>query len=55
MVELGRICHPDHYEAVLATIWPTKIPDYAAYNTERPGQGAIDLRNRIKAIRKDFD
>ena len=41
--------HPEHYEAVLATIWPTQIPEFAAY-----GQGQRDLRTRIENIRKDF-
>jgi len=24
--------HPQHYQAVLATIWPIEIPEYAAYS-----------------------
>ena len=47
--------HPKHYEVVLATIWPTEIPDYAAYDTGRPGQGVTNLRKRIKAISRKFD
>lgn len=41
--------HPAHYEHVLATIWPTEIPEYAAY-----GPGKVDLRSRIAAIREGF-
>jgi arylsulfatase len=41
--------HPEHYESVLATIWPTKIPEYAAYGPDRR-----DLRTRIEEIRKGF-
>jgi arylsulfatase len=42
--------HPEHYEAVLATIWPTAIPDFAAY-----GPDQIDLRARIEKIREGFE
>ncbi|MEM7028661.1 MAG: sulfatase-like hydrolase/transferase [Chloroflexota bacterium] len=41
--------HPDHFESVLATIWPTKIPDYAAYGPQKE-----NLRDRIERIRQDF-
>ncbi|HIO77759.1 TPA: DUF4976 domain-containing protein [Candidatus Poribacteria bacterium] len=41
--------HPQHYQAVLATIWPTEIPKYAAYSRKR------NLQDRIKAIRQNFD
>lgn len=41
--------HPDHYESVLATIWPTKIPEYAAYGPRKE-----DLRRRIEDIRTRF-
>lgn len=41
--------HPHHYEAVLATIWPTAIPEFAAYGPDR-----VDLRQRIMEIRADF-
>ena len=40
--------HPEHYESVLATIWPTKIPDFAEY-----GPNKINLRDRIDTIRKN--
>jgi arylsulfatase len=42
--------HPEHFESVLATIWPSKIPEYAAYGPDK-----VDLRSRIEAIRKEFD
>ena len=42
--------HPEHFASVLATIWPSKIPDYVAYGPDK-----IDLRSRIEAIRADFD
>lgn len=41
--------HPDHYEAVLATIWPRQIPEYAAYGPQK-----VNLRERIQAIRDGF-
>jgi arylsulfatase A-like enzyme len=41
--------HPEHYESVLATIWPTAIPEYAAYGPEQ-----VDLRARIHEIREGF-
>ena len=41
--------HPEHYDTVLATIWPSKIPDYASY-----GPGRINLRDRIENIRASF-
>ena len=42
--------YPEHYESVLATIWPTAIPEFAAYGPER-----VDLRARIDAIREGFE
>jgi len=45
-----RAEHPDHFDNVLATIWPTEAPDYACY-----GPSGEDLRSRIEAIRKDFN
>lgn len=44
-----RDYHPDQYEAVLATIWPMKIPEYAAY-----GPNKENLRQRIERIRETF-
>jgi len=41
--------HPEHYEAVLATVWASHAPDFAAYGPEK-----IDLGERIRAIRADF-
>ena len=41
--------HPEHYESVLATIWPTKVPDFAAYGPDKK-----DLRSRIEDIRTRF-
>ena len=42
--------HPQHYDAELATIWPTGIPELAAYGPRRENlQGA-----RIEAIRATF-
>ena len=41
--------HPEHYEAALATIWPTAVPDFAAYGPDR-----VDLRTRIEKIRSEF-
>ncbi|MBT5877227.1 MAG: sulfatase-like hydrolase/transferase [Candidatus Latescibacteria bacterium] len=41
--------HPDHYESVLATIWPTKIPEFAQYGADKR-----DLRARIEKIRETF-
>lgn len=41
--------HPDHYESVLATIWPTKIPEFAEYGPDKR-----DLRSRIEKIRETF-
>ncbi len=42
--------HPAHYDAALATIWATAIPEFAAYGSERR-----DLRARILAVRERFD
>jgi len=41
--------HPEHYESVLATIWPTAIPDFAKY-----GSKGIDLSSKIQQIRAGF-
>ena len=41
--------HPQHYEAVLATIWPTAIPEFAAYGPRRE-----NLMARIESIRARF-
>jgi arylsulfatase len=38
--------HPQHYDAVLSTIWATQIADFAAY-----GPHKIDLRPRIEAAK----
>jgi arylsulfatase A-like enzyme len=42
--------HPAHYESVLATIWPTAIPEFAAYGPDR-----VNLRARIREIREGFE
>ena len=42
--------HPEHFASVLATIWPSKIPEYAAYGPDK-----IDLKSRIEEIRADFE
>ena len=41
--------HPDHYESVLATIWPSKIPAYAAYGPDKR-----NLRPQMEEIRATF-
>ncbi len=41
--------HPEHYESVLATIWPTEIPDFKSY-----GPGRVNLTERIARIKKSF-
>jgi len=41
--------HPGHFESVLATIWPSRIPDYA-----KCGAGDESLRERIESARKGF-
>ena len=41
--------YPEHYEAALATVWPTSIPAFAAY-----GPRKTDLASRIRQIRKSF-
>jgi len=41
--------HPEHYEAALATIWPSNIPEYASYGPE-----GRDLRSRIKEARANM-
>lgn len=41
--------HPEHYEAALATIWPTAIPDFAEY-----GRNGVNLRARIEKVRTEF-
>ena len=42
--------HPEHYEAALATVWPTSIPAFAAYGAQK-----TDLASRIGRIRAEFD
>ena len=42
--------HPEHYEAALATVWPTSIPAFAAYGVPK-----TDLASRIREIRKSFE
>jgi arylsulfatase A-like enzyme len=42
--------HPSHYDAALATVWPTAVPDFADYGPQHR-----NLRDRILAIRRDFD
>ena len=41
--------YPDHYDSVLATIWPTEIPELKNY-----GPGGVNLSDRIKELRKTF-
>jgi arylsulfatase len=41
--------HPEHYENVLATIWPSHIPEFAKY-----GDYQEDLRSQIQDIRKNY-
>ena len=41
--------HPQHYDAALATIWPTGIPELREYGPSR-----ADLRSRIEEVRRDF-
>ncbi|MCL4401347.1 MAG: sulfatase-like hydrolase/transferase, partial [Acidobacteria bacterium] len=41
--------HPDYYERVLATIWPTEIAELKAYGPRR-----VNLSARIQEIRKNF-
>ena len=41
--------HPQHYEAALATIWPTEIPELKSY-----GEDKANLSARIKDIRQSF-
>jgi arylsulfatase A-like enzyme len=38
--------HPDHYDAVLSTIWGTQIADFGAYGPDK-----IDLRPRIESAK----
>lgn len=45
-----RETHPEHYEAALATVWPTGIPEFGAYGPRRE-----NLRERIQEIRSSFD
>jgi arylsulfatase len=42
-------CYPEHYDSVLATIWPTEIPELKEY-----GEKGVNLSERIKELRKDF-
>ena len=41
--------HPDHFEAALATIWPSHIPDFQSYGPRKE-----DLSKRIREIRETF-
>ncbi len=41
--------HPEDYDAALATVWPTSIPAFSSYGTNR-----TDLASRIREIREDF-
>lgn len=41
--------HPEHFEAALATVWPTSIPALSAYGPQK-----INLASRIQKIREDF-
>lgn len=41
--------HPEHYEDILATIWPSHIPEYASY-----GEYKIDLKDRIQKVRENY-
>jgi len=41
--------HPEHLDAVLATLWATAIPELADY-----GPDHLDLAARIQAIRRDY-
>ena len=40
---------PEHYEAALATVWPTSIPALASY-----GASKTNLADRIREIRREF-
>lgn len=42
--------HADHYDTVLATIWPSKIPEYASYGPDK-----VNLRERIENVREGFE
>lgn len=41
--------YPEYYDSALATIWPSKIPNFESY-----GPNKVNLRERIEKIRKDF-
>ena len=41
--------HPEHYEAALATVWATGIPEFGSYGPEK-----VNLRKRIQAVRRSF-
>ena len=41
--------HPEEYDAALATVWPTSIPAFSSYGTNR-----TDLASRIREIRENF-
>ncbi|MCP4403548.1 MAG: sulfatase-like hydrolase/transferase [bacterium] len=41
--------YPEHYDNVLATIWPLHIPEFAEH-----GEYKMDLRSRIKKVRDEF-
>lgn len=42
--------HPQHFEAALATIWPTEISELKSY-----GDDGINLSKRIKEVRASFN
>jgi len=41
--------YPEYYEAALATIWPSEIPELKRY-----GKNQVDISTRIKKIQKTF-
>jgi len=45
-----RDSHPGHYEDVLACIWASYIPEYAAYGPDK-----TDLGGRIREIQKGYN
>ena len=47
-LDWGEQAYPEHYESVLATVSPTRIPDFAEY-----GPRKVNLRDRIDTIRKN--
>jgi arylsulfatase len=44
-----KTTQPEHYEAALATIWPSRLPGFREY-----GPDGIDLSERIERIRSNF-